>query len=187
MKKWVLAVSLAFASVTAVGYDASSTIEAQAKDKQFSKEIVKQMKQQKLPQSKGKIGMTYKTFNQKMKGKVTLTPNEGMPYYIHETNQFVDCYFFDSTATKKAKIIMIERIYRSWFDTTSVKKAFGKPYKTYTFNYEPYERQLYKVGKLYGAVINTWHVYDYNQGPQKGSNVMLGTKKALLEVFEVNM
>lgn len=177
MKKVLLFAAIAFLGSTAVMSSNinNEKIEAQAKSYPISQNFAQNLKQGKLPRSKGKIGMPYKTLvKQKgIKGKLNKFSKMYASYEdrsVVTKDNYVDMYYFEYKNSKVDKVIAIHRQYDYYISIKSFEKYFKKPLKyiyddgTVEVTSDP---TIYKTGKYYTAIKNN---IDYNHEYFKTSN-----------------
>ena len=177
MKKWLLATSIAFLGTTAVvSSDLTSIgLEAQAKSYPISKNFAQNLKEGKLPRSKGSVGMTYKAFSKKVGKQFSLKGRSYEDKSVATSLNQSDYYSFSSSNKNTAKIISISRTYEYVLDDNSFNKYFGKCYKgidTFGFTGFTYIR---KAGKRYFH-----HDYGFFT-PEGQSFITVGTKKEVMK------
>lgn len=182
MKKWLIASVLAL-NVFTINNISPTTAQASEKPANLSPNFVKSLKNGTLPRTKGKVGMTYKTFLKKgpiIKEKYN---NQLQDLSTKTKLNDEDWYVFNKKINSSAKIISISRAYNYTISYESVTKNFGKPYKGVCKDI-PYKQEtnIYKAGKYYVSF------YVAGAGSAKANSsyhdttyVTIGTKKALMD------
>lgn len=167
MKKVLAIVSLFILLISLFQF---TPLNAHAKTKTFTKSFAQKVKSGTLPNSKGKIGMTYSKLKKVEKGSLQedLHDDKIMVYYGKYSE-----YRFPNTFGSY-KIQSMSQSFEHAYSLKSFQKYFGKPYKARDSSNTYSNSGVYKAGKYYVFfdTRNTWGGTSY---------ISVGTKSMILK------
>lgn len=178
MKKILLATSIIFGAGAISGMIAAPQIEASAKSYDMKPSFAQSLKKGELPNTKGKIGMTYKQLK-KVVPKKTEYAAEKYVYMAKNKDMFYLNYNEKLGKPKNTNtVVAVNREYTYLISSSSVKKQLGKPYRGKSMgNGKDVNTHIYKAGKNY--------VYIYADKKTNTTSLYMGNRDLIQSIVGV--
>lgn len=175
MKKILLAASIVLGASTITGMIAAPQMDVSAKTTEMSASFAKKLKEGGLPNTKGKIGMTYKTLKKVVPKKKEYAADK----YVYMAKNKDMFYLNYNEKLRKPKntntVVALNREYSNLISSSSVKKQLGKPYRGKSIEGgKDVGTHIYKAGKNY--------VYIYADKKSNTTSLYMG-KRDLIQML----
>lgn len=169
MKKILLVTSFLLGSSTIAGMVAVPPMEVSAKTTEMNASFAKKLEAGGLPNTKGKIGMMYKTLKKVVPKKKEYAAEKYVYLAKNKDMFYLNCNEKLGKPKNTNTVVALHRQYNNIISSSSVKNQLGKPYRGKAIEGgKDVNTHIYKTGKNYVYIyadkkLNTTALYMGNR------------------------